>query len=182
MKRFLLIPFDVTGLPDDEVDALAGEASVQAEESDPYVPADDPGTDEPQGHRDVPVLDPVEITARDASIIVTALEQREEHWRGEGEDDLADEVARLVRPFFAMEKQAGRPAPGTRVRLTRPVDRYPHFRVDAGATGVVVNTGDPDLYAVLMAQPIDGAEDWDNEIIWNLRDGEQPERDLEATA
>ena len=54
---------------------------------------------------------------------------------------------------------------GRRVRLTAIVERFPHFRAEDGRTGEVV-TVEPDLIAVRMDEPLDGAEEWDNEIHW----------------
>ncbi len=57
------------------------------------------------------------------------------------------------------------------------VERYPHFTVPAGATGTVTNSDD-DYYAVKVDQPIAGAEEWDNEVIWSIGDDEEPGLDL----
>jgi hypothetical protein len=56
---------------------------------------------------------------------------------------------------------------GTRVALTRDVDRYPHFIAPNGATGTVVDHGDPSIVlAVRLDDRLAGAEDWDNEVHW----------------
>lgn len=69
---------------------------------------------------------------------------------------------------------------GTRVRLTFPVDRFPHFRVDKGATGTVTAAaGDDRIFAVTLDVPVDGAEDWENEIQWMLDAGDEPGEVLE---
>lgn len=54
---------------------------------------------------------------------------------------------------------------GQRVRLTREVDRYPHFIAPHGMVGTVVQHG---TYAVCvrMDATLDGAQEWDNEIEW----------------
>lgn len=58
-------------------------------------------------------------------------------------------------------------APGTPVRLTRPVDRYPHFLAPTGAKGVVADVGDRQIVlAVTMDEPLKGAEEWENQIHW----------------
>lgn len=67
---------------------------------------------------------------------------------------------------------------GTRVALRHDVDRYPHFLAPAGATGEVLDIGDPDVFAVVLDETLPGAEDWDNAILWSLRDGDEPLRDL----
>lgn len=67
------------------------------------------------------------------------------------------------------------PAAGTRVVLLRDVDRYPHFTAPKGSTGTVVDTGDPDMYAVRIDGPaLPGAETWDNEVHWSLDAGDDP--------
>lgn len=68
-------------------------------------------------------------------------------------------------------------AAGDRVRLTRNVDRYPHFIAPAGATGVLTSC-DNDLWAVRLDLKVDGAEDWDNEVQWypdNCGDDARPD-------
>lgn len=54
---------------------------------------------------------------------------------------------------------------GTRVRLRRDVERFPHFIAPAGATGTVSYV-DREMTAVHMDEPIPGCEDWENEIMW----------------
>jgi hypothetical protein len=71
---------------------------------------------------------------------------------------------------------------GTRVRLRHAVDRFPHFLVEAGALGTVSHTpgGDPSgTLCVRMDEHVAGAEDWENEIVWSVGDGDDPLRDLE---
>jgi hypothetical protein len=70
---------------------------------------------------------------------------------------------------------------GTRVRLSNPVDRYPHFIAEAGSLGTVASS-DADVLAVELDEPLAGAEDWDNQVLWSLRDGDQPSWDLEVLA
>jgi hypothetical protein len=71
------------------------------------------------------------------------------------------------------------PPLGTRVEFTRPVERYPHFLVPAGATGVVTRDGtDHHLYSVKLDDRLAGAEDWDNEVIWVLDTGSNPADDI----
>ncbi len=60
-------------------------------------------------------------------------------------------------------------AVGTRVRLTRAVDRYPHFIAPEGATGGVVENS-PRLVRVRMDEQLEGAEEWHNEIHWSEDD------------
>lgn len=54
---------------------------------------------------------------------------------------------------------------GTRVRLTQDVERYPHFVAPQGAKGTVTKSRD-DLVAVQLDEPLNGAEEWDNEVQW----------------
>jgi hypothetical protein len=72
---------------------------------------------------------------------------------------------------------SGHPPVDARVRLRHDVDRYPHFLARAGATGTV--TTDDDVFTVRMDEHIDGAEEWDNEIVWSPRDGDRPNDDVE---
>jgi hypothetical protein len=61
------------------------------------------------------------------------------------------------------------PVIGQRVRLTRDVERYPHFIADAGTPGTVVDIGSGRWghIAVRMDLHIPGAETWDNEVMWS---------------
>lgn len=54
---------------------------------------------------------------------------------------------------------------GTRVRLTRDVERYPHFVAEAGMEGTVTEVSE-ERVAVQLDDPVPGAEEWDNEIHW----------------
>lgn len=54
---------------------------------------------------------------------------------------------------------------GDRVRLRRDVERYPHFTVPEGQTGTVVEASD-ELIAVRLDEPVEGAEEWDNQLRW----------------
>lgn len=69
--------------------------------------------------------------------------------------------------------------PGDRVRLRHDVDRYPHFLAAGGSLGTVTSA-DQDVVCVRMDDFIAGAEDWDNEIVWSLRDGDDVLRDVEV--
>lgn len=55
---------------------------------------------------------------------------------------------------------------GTRVRLERKVERYPHFVAHEGATGTVTQAND-ELITVEMDETIEGAHEWDNQIQWH---------------
>jgi hypothetical protein len=56
-------------------------------------------------------------------------------------------------------------AAGTCVRLKRDVERFPHFIARAGTTGQIVEMSES-LIAVSMDEPLEGAEEWENEIHW----------------
>lgn len=71
------------------------------------------------------------------------------------------------------------PAPGTRVRLARDVDRYPHFIAAAGSVGTVVDIGDANIFAVRIDEHLPGAEEWENEVHWILDAGDDPSGDVE---
>lgn len=76
-------------------------------------------------------------------------------------DRMAEEWATLVRM-----KEAHLAFPvGARVVLAGTIDRFPHFMVKAGATGVVT-VSDERTIAVKMDDHVKGAEEWDNEIVW----------------
>ena len=82
---------------------------------------------------------------------------------------MPDDLLRTENPY----------AIGTRVRLKHDVDRYPHFIAPAGATGVVVETGEPGLVAVKLNNWVPGTEAWDGEVHWYLPNGDDPTLDLE---
>jgi hypothetical protein len=69
------------------------------------------------------------------------------------------------------------PAAGARVRLLHDVDRYPHFLAPAGSRGTVAMS-DGEIFSVRLDEPLAGAEAWDNEIVWSLRDGDDPSEDV----
>lgn len=68
-------------------------------------------------------------------------------------------------------------AVGTRVRLTRPVERYPLFTAPKGAIGTVTVSG-PDVVAMKLDELLEGAEDWNNEVIWYPSNGDFPNDDM----
>lgn len=69
-------------------------------------------------------------------------------------------------------RNGARPVPyskrGARVRLTRDVERYPHFIARAGMVGTVTysNTRHHEV-AVKLDDLLPGAEAWDNEVCWS---------------
>ena len=85
-------------------------------------------------------------------------------WLSDGHDDPGAAIVAAERVWALI-------AHGTRLRLTCDVDRYPHFIAPAGSVGTVVDTSDG-VVSVRMDNTIAGAEDWDNEVVWSLRDGD----------
>jgi len=55
---------------------------------------------------------------------------------------------------------------GTRIRLIRDVERYPYFIAKAGLEGVITENNEFHI-AARMDTPLAGAEQWDNNILWN---------------
>lgn len=55
---------------------------------------------------------------------------------------------------------------GTRVRLARNVERYPHFVAPAGAEGVITTISE-NLIAVRLDEDVEGADEWNNEVHWH---------------
>jgi len=64
------------------------------------------------------------------------------------------------------------PQLGTRIRLTRDVDRYPNCLVMQGKTGTVV-VADPHIIYVYMDERVDGLDgtEWNNCLQWTDPDG-----------
>lgn len=58
---------------------------------------------------------------------------------------------------------------GTRVVLTRAVERFPFFIARAGMAGTVIEATE-DLVSVRMDEHLPGAEEWSNEIVWMPED------------
>lgn len=71
------------------------------------------------------------------------------------------------------------PAVGSRGRLRRSVDRFPHFVAQAGATGTVAEATDS-LIALRLDELLPGAEEWDNEVCWTSDDIESPDQTVAA--
>lgn len=132
-----------------------------------------------EAQREVIALDPEPAEQEDRA-------NAQENWRDEPPADNdpengpneADARADYEDHVRRLEQAAdNRPAVGARVLFVDQLDRYPFFTVPAGATGVVTNSDD-DYYAVKVDQPIAGAEEFDNEVIWSLGDDEEPATDL----
>jgi len=71
------------------------------------------------------------------------------------------------------------PAVGSRGRLRRPVDRFPHFVAEAGASGTVTEATDS-LIALKLDESLPGAEEWDNEVRWTSDDIETADQTVAA--
>ncbi|HSS43055.1 MAG TPA: hypothetical protein VLK37_10980 [Solirubrobacterales bacterium] len=71
------------------------------------------------------------------------------------------------------------PAVGSRGRLRRSVDRFPHFVAQAGATGTVTEATDS-LIALRLDRFLPGAEEWDNEVCWTADDIEAADQTVAA--
>ena len=55
-----------------------------------------------------------------------------------------------------------------RIQLKRDVERFPHFVARRGLFGTVILNEYPfGCLVIKMDKPIEGAEEWDNCIIWN---------------
>jgi len=65
--------------------------------------------------------------------------------------------------------KSGLPPVGTRARLRHEIERFPHFLIDEGATGTVVEAS-ATLIALRMDEFVPGAEEWDNELCWTDED------------
>lgn len=60
------------------------------------------------------------------------------------------------------------PKVGQRVVFLDRVDRYPHFVVPAGATGVLIKYDPTDSIRVRLDYLLPGAEEWRNEVHWTV--------------
>lgn len=60
---------------------------------------------------------------------------------------------------------------GARVELIEYADRFPFFLVHPGAKGTVTEVSEH-LVTIKMDDHIDGCEEWDNEVIYNLPEHE----------
>jgi hypothetical protein len=67
--------------------------------------------------------------------------------------------------------KVGLPMIGARAQLRRRVDRFPHFAIEAGATGTITDVTD-ELVAMRIDSYVPGAEDWGNELCWTPEEGE----------
>jgi len=95
-------------------------------------------------------------------------------YEGDGYGDFADDpdAFYVEMDSSTLRPVLGRPEEGTRVLLVEDVERYPHFIAPAGATGAVVESTD-EVLCVRLDEPLAGAEEWDNEVMWTSEDEEK---------
>lgn len=91
--------------------------------------------------------------------------------------DAHETEAGAVVAALDAQRLLSRLVPGVVVRLTRDVERFPHFIAPAGSIGEVVDIGDRTVFAVRLDEPVAGAEDWSNEVHWS--NGDSPVGELE---
>jgi hypothetical protein len=70
------------------------------------------------------------------------------------------------------------PTAGERFVLTANVDRYPHFIAVRGSVGTVTEVTDL-VVCLRLDDLLPGAEEWDNEVVWSLDEGQDFWRDVE---
>ncbi len=94
-------------------------------------------------------------------------ESFEHEWRGTAGEYLA--LLDAIETVLGSDGMRSRLTVGTRVRLRKEIERFPHFMAPAGLTGRVVyhEHGEID---VEMDAPLPGAEEWDNQIVWREDD------------
>jgi len=71
------------------------------------------------------------------------------------------------------------PSLGSRGRLRRSVDRFPHLVAQAGATGTVTEATDS-LIALRLDELLPDAGEWDNEVCWTSDDIEAADQTVAA--
>lgn len=59
---------------------------------------------------------------------------------------------------------------GEKVQLKNDIERYPHFYLNKGMTGIVVRIT-KELIAIKMNKKIVGMEEWNNELQFYSQDG-----------
>lgn len=119
---------------------------------------------------DVTDLDEHEIQNLETEAVVQGERSKDEYVRDDGKPsghrDVPVLATRVSEPHTALAHAAHALTPGTRVRLRRDVERFPHFIAPKGATGTVVDNGSPDVFAVYLDETLPGAEEWKNEVHW----------------
>ena len=61
------------------------------------------------------------------------------------------------------------PKLGDRFELTADVERYPHFIAKAGRRGTITEIGDFGETWGKLDEKLEGAEGWDNCVVWDVR-------------
>lgn len=70
------------------------------------------------------------------------------------------------------------PKAGERFVLVANVDRYPHFIAVRGLSGKVVDVSE-DVVCLRLDDPLQGSEEWDNEVVWRADEGQDFWKDVE---
>lgn len=104
---------------------------------------------------------------RDDERMIAAMTQVEnlnynEPWQGD-----PDDAKRFISAVLGIVVAQIHFSDGDRVELVDYFDRFPHFLVAPGATGVVSSV-ENNLLCVKMDETIAGCEEWDNEIVFVL--------------
>jgi hypothetical protein len=94
--------------------------------------------------------------------------------RLDGEDADSFHHANQVRPEVVDERRPVRPAPGEKAMpaigerfvLIADVDRYPHFVAARGSNGTVADVSEGSV-GLRLDDPLPGAEEWDDEVVWS---------------
>jgi hypothetical protein len=81
-------------------------------------------------------------------------------------------TAPLYFDSYAEEGERFIPMAGQRVQLREEVNRYPHFIAPKGATGTITEAT-TDSVAITMDERLEGAEEWANAIVWDVRNPEE---------
>jgi hypothetical protein len=61
------------------------------------------------------------------------------------------------------------PRPGARFTLATTIERFPHFRAPAGASGTVVDA-EESIISLHLDDYLPGAETWNNDVTWTAED------------
>lgn len=85
-------------------------------------------------------------------------------------------IWRTILSFEEPESELESISVGTRIRLIRDVYRFPDFIAHRGNIGVVTNyfvtfSSSGTVFTTInasMKDPMEGAEEWNNELIWNF--------------
>lgn len=94
-------------------------------------------------------------------------------------DQVGPEVVDGRRPVGpAPGEKAAMPAIGERFVLIADVERHPHFVAARGSKGTVADVSEGSV-SLRLDDPVPGAEEWDNEIVWSEGVGRGFREDVE---